>query len=607
MLNKSVLSRLVAVLSLLVAVLALLASPGLVPPVAANPTRWLVGADTASCAGSIPDFTTITEAVLTASPGDTIHVCPGDYTEADTIISDDELTIEGSGASVTHIHLSGGGEIVFGIEADRVVIQGLDVDATPSPGDLSVGIIVLGDSVTIQNNEIRNATVAAVLSAAYATPRYAQVLNNDMHDNVEGALGTWDDSALSGNTVQLNAGGYRALSIMGDRGSITGNVVVDGTVQAIGDDLFVSNNQISGTAVGGLLDVRGNRIGVTDNTLSDTTGYGIHALTETPSGVTSTSVTIARNTFSQVAAPIRLLDSIPGDGFTLTATIGGSASEANTFTHSGGSLGDSNYLVQMDGATFDVNAEYNKWGLCTAAEIEQEIYDKADDPALGAVDFEPFIAPSSCSPTPTPTATPTRTPTPTSTATPIPGPTRTVTIPSASWANFTWSGASSPQTVADCFGTGNVAVMYRLDATTGTFQRWIRGRDDLSNMTDVLRYDALLALNTSAQPATCTMPNVLLARSLTIPTGSWANFAWTGAAILPAAATAQCFGEGNVAVMYRLNASTQTFARWIRGRDDLSNMGEVYPYDALLALNGSGQPANCTFPVLATSDLPEPG
>ena len=284
----------------------------------------------------------------------------------------------------------------------------------------------------------------------------------------------------------------------------------------------------------------------------------------------------------------------------MDATIGGSQADANTFVDSGGSLGDSNYLVRLYHIPMDINARYNNWGLCTAAEIEQEIYHQVDDPAQGLVDFDPFTAPGGCSPTPTPTATPTRTPTPTptatpgGTATPRPGPTRTVTIPPGSWANFAWSGASSPQPVADCFGAGNVAVMYRLDAATQTFQRWIRDRDDLSNMSDVQRFDTLLGLSTSAQPATCIMPDDVVPHSLKIPAGRWANFAWL-ANSFPAEVAPQACSEDSIAVIYRLDALTQTFQRWVRGRPELSNMTDVQPYDALLALNASGQASTCTF------------
>jgi len=584
------------VLSLLIVAVALLASPGLTPPVAAA-TTWTVDLDHPDCAGGDADFATIFEAVLTASPGDTIRVCPGDYTEDSMAIYDNELTIEGSGASVTHVHWSGdpgGSPFVFAIAADNVVIQGLDLDATPPPGFVSYGIMIKADSVTIQNNEIRNATGAAVETWA-GTWSYLQVLSNNIHDNIEGVLGAGDHSTLSGNTV--SAEGLRALGIYGDNGNITSNVVVDGTIVGHGDDLSISDNQISGATFAPLLYLMGNRIGVTDNTLSGTTGYGIQA--ETYPGSISTSVTIARNTFNQVGKPIYLVDSDPGDSFPLTATIGGSASDANTFIDSGGSLGDSNYLVQMDGVTFDVDAEYNNWGLCTADEIEQEIYDKADDPALGRVDFDPFIKPSGCS-TPTPTPTPTRTPTPTptatpgGTATPIPGPTRTVTIPAGSWANFAWTGDSSPQTVVDCFGAGKVAVMYRLDAANGSFHRWIRGREGLSTMGDVAQFDALLALNASGEAATCIMPDEVFPHSLTIPAGSWANFAWL-ANSFPAEVAPEACSEGSIAVIYRLDAATRTFQRWIRGRPELSNMTDVQPYDALLVLNASGQPSTCTF------------
>jgi hypothetical protein len=572
------------VLSLLIVALALLASPGLAPPVAAA-TTWTVDLDNPDCAGGTADFSTIFEAILIASPGDTIHVCPGDYTEDSMAIYDNELTIEGSGASVTHVHWSGdpgGSPFVFAIAADRVVVQGLDVDATPPPGDSSIGILIGGDSVTIQNNEIRNATDFAVWTAHHLAPSQVQVLSNNIHDSVAGVSCWGDGCVVSGNTIQATGLG---IGSWGDGGVVTDNVVVDGTVAARGDDLLVSNNQISGPTVGPLLDVMGNRIGVTDNALSGTTGYGIQASTY-PGGF-SASVTIARNTFSQIGMPIHLVDSDPGDGFPLTATIGGSASEANTFIDSGGSLGDSNYLVQMDGPPLDVDAEYNNWGLCTLDEIEQEIYHQVDDPAQGLVDFDPFIAP-------TPTATPTPTPTATATATAIPGSTRTVTIPAGSWANFAWTGDSSPQAVADCFGSGNVAVMYRLDAASGSFHRWIGGRDDLSNMGDVQRFDALLALNASAQPATCTMPDDVVPHSFTIPAGRWANFAWL-ANSFPAEVAPEACSEGSIAVVYRLDAATRTFQRWIRGRPELSNMTDVQPYDALLALNASGQPSTCTF------------
>ncbi len=166
---------------------------------------------------------------------------------------------------------------------------------------------------------------------------------------------------------------------------------------------------------------------------------------------------------------------------------------------------------------------------------------------------------------------------------------------SGSWANFAWTGDSSAQTVADCFNGGNISVMYRLDAATQAFQRWISGRPELTNMGDVQRYDALLALNAGSQPATCTMPDVLLARTVTIPAGSWANFAWTSMISPPADGAAACFGQGNIAVMYHLDTATQTFQRWISGRPELSNMGAVAQYDALLALSASGQPAACQF------------
>jgi hypothetical protein len=592
------------VLCLLIVTLALLASPGLAPPASAAQTL-VVDDDYDPCEPAINIYTSIQQALGDASSGDTIRVCEGDYWETQIQVGHDYLTITGPGATpaddgVATVHLSFLATL-FVIFADYVVVQGLDLDAAPpNPGAMTQAIQIVGSSVTIEHNEIRNATRRAVFVGDIPTPRHVRVLSNNIHDSQDAVVCNCDDSVVAGNTVNVTD---FAVDIVGDGGNVTNNTIVHGRVNASGDDSFISTNQITGPASGPLLRVSGSRVGVTDNTLSGTTGYGIQALIY--QGSESMDVTILRNTFTDIRTPIYLSDWDPNDPFTLTAGIGGSASDANTFVDSGGSLGDGDQLLSLVNVTMDVNAQYNNWGLCSLAEIEQEIYHQVDDPALGFVDFDPFIAPSSCSatPTPTPTATPTRTPTPTptpgATATPTPGDTRTVTIPPAGWVNFAWTGASSPQTVADCFGAGNIAVMYRLDAATQTFQRWIRGREDLSNMGEILRYDALLALNAGAQPATCTMPVPQGGPGVTstiIPAGGWLNF--SGNFNAPAGEVAQACGEGNITVMYRLDAATQTFQRWVRGRPELSNMTDVQPYDALLALTASGQPANCTFPII---------
>jgi hypothetical protein len=570
-------------LYLLIVILALLASPTLTSPVAAVGGTWVVDDDSSDCVdGSPPDYPTITQALAVATDDDTIRVCEGDYTE-NTLVIGVSLTITGPGATpendgvATVHHGTGGGSAMVEINADGVTFEGLDLDATPPSGWAfqTSGIESSGNYVTIQDNEIRNATDWAVSAGGMPFPHDVNILRNNVHDNGPGGIGcNCDDSGLWSNTV--DAGGGTALSLHGDRGTIGGNVVTNGTVTAAGDDMVVQNNQISAGTANSTLYVSGSPVTVVDNNLSDAGYYGIDA---SPGMASSTSLTIARNTFTQIRVPIYLSDWDPNDAFALTATIGGSPGEANTFVASGGSLGDMNYLVEMKGPTANVNAEHNNWGLCSLDEIEQEIYHQVDDPAQGLVDFEPFIAPDGCAePTPTPTAT------------------RTVTIPAHSWGNFAWTGDTSAQEVADCFGEGKIAVMYRHDAASQFFQRWIGGREDLSNMGDVTRFDALLALNASDESATCTMPDPspVTPRTLTIPANSWANFAWTGDT--GAQEVADCFGEGRIAVMYRLDAASQSFQRWIGGREDLSNMGDVARFDALLALNASGQAATCEMP-----------
>jgi len=98
-------------------------------------------------------------------------------------------------------------------------------------------------------------------------------------------------------------------------------------------------------------------------------------------------------------------------------------------------------------------------------------------------------------PAPTPMPTP-----------PTPTPMGEATIPAHSWANFAWTGdTASPEEVAHCYNDQKIAAMYRLDPETQEFERWFLSHDELTTMGDVAPFDVLLALNTSRQPATCTM------------------------------------------------------------------------------------------------------
>ncbi len=573
-------------LYLLIVALALLASPTVTPPAAAQWTG-VVDDDGFNCVdGQIPNYSNIHTAVAAVQDGDTIIVCEGDYHEPAMVI-DKSITITGPGATlgddgVATVHHNGVFSAMFTIRADYVVVQGLDLDATPLGGASSTaGFEIQGngvDGVEIGHNEIRNATGTAV-SASGGTSN-VRILSNNIHDSQDAVVCFYsDDCVVAGNTVNVTD---RALEIVGDGANVTNNVFVNGRVVASGDNLFISTNQISGPAVGFLLAVRGNDVSVVDNTLSDSTGSGIEV---SPGGG---SVTIARNTFTRIAKPIVLFS---WGTINLAATIGGSQPEANTFVDSGGTLGDANYLVEMNGPTANVNAEYNKWGLCGLDAIEAEIYHQVDDSTSALVDFDPFIAPGSCSATPTPTPTPTRTPTATATATPSPtpaGPERTL-VWGPGWHNATWSGASTPEEAFAC-AAGNFAAAYRL--VSGGWERHFPNRLDISNMQDFEQYDAFFILVT--QDTTCQMP-------LADPPGAlrtlgwgvgWNNDGWTGPDGTSPRDAFACAG-GNYAAVYRLVSGG--WERYFPDRPDISNMGPLNKYDAFLILVTA--PVSCTMAV----------
>ena len=121
------------------------------------------GATSGTCIS--PDSAcTLTYALSVADPGDTIVLAAGTYTEGMINITLDFLTIRGfhhtvagTAARATPSVFTGAGhEYIFGIGADNVTIEGIDIDTSGST-DTWAGIVILNggwDRWTIRNNKI---------------------------------------------------------------------------------------------------------------------------------------------------------------------------------------------------------------------------------------------------------------------------------------------------------------------------------------------------------------------------------------------------------------------------------------------------------------------
>ena len=170
---------------------------------------------------------------------------------------------------------------------------------------------------------------------------------------------------------------------------ITNNVVDGGVVGGYGDDLFVVGQPDIWAWAAELpphwvarrrQQHRGHRQHPERHAL----GYGI----QVDVGPSGGSVTIARNTFTRHRQP-HLLRLVPGHRLPWPRPSAAAPATRTRSSTRGAAWATPTTCYELDGPTLDVNAEYNNWGLCTADEIEQEIYHQVDDPALGARGLRP--------------------------------------------------------------------------------------------------------------------------------------------------------------------------------------------------------------------------
>lgn len=87
-----------------------------------------------------------------------------------------------------------------------------------------------------------------------------------------------------------------------------------------------------------------------------------------------------------------VIGSNDGDGITITGKASPEIHQCTIFFNGPASGGGYEIRLQNYTATDIIHAENNYWGYITEPEIEALIYDKADDPGLGAyVDFVPWL------------------------------------------------------------------------------------------------------------------------------------------------------------------------------------------------------------------------
>jgi len=203
------------------------------------------------------DYPTIQAAVDAASPGDTIIVRDGTYTE--NVDVSKSLTIQSeNGAEVTIVQAANPDDHVFEVTADYVEIRGLRVEGANEPAHLSAGI------------RLSNVKYCSVCHNIASNNYYGIALffssDNTLSGNTASSngCGIWlynsSSNTLSGNAIRLNDDGLK-LSYSSDS-TLTSNIMSDNywNFNVIGHELsdFIhdidTSNKVNGKPVRYLID-----------------------------------------------------------------------------------------------------------------------------------------------------------------------------------------------------------------------------------------------------------------------------------------------------------------------------------------------------------------
>ncbi|MEO8457309.1 MAG: right-handed parallel beta-helix repeat-containing protein [Chloroflexota bacterium] len=407
-------------LALVVSLIAL--GPGTVSRAGVAPVTKVVDASGTTCGPSATVYTTVHDAVAAAVNSDVIYICAGNYLEPAMTINPTGVTITGPNSGVAKIAFEAGAVgtpfatlALFTLAGSGATIFDLTMDATPVAGfagSQTEAVEGMASNAHIESNQVSGASGIAIAVENFTPPTNILINQNQITTASEGILCQCDSSTIEHNTVLSDSNsGVSGIGALGTIDTLN-NTLTRANLEANGSGTVSGNKIVGNNGDGNLMLVEGGPLTVTGNKISDTQAYGL----EISSVYSPAMVTVTSNTFTNVSRGIWAREN---SGQPLTVTIGGNApSQGNIFVNSGGAPDDGNYLLELTDVPFNIQAENNNWGLCTADEIEKEILHQPDDAGLGTVDYTPFVAANCPSATPTPTPSPT--PVQTASATPTP-------------------------------------------------------------------------------------------------------------------------------------------------------------------------------------------
>jgi nitrous oxidase accessory protein NosD len=352
---------------------------------AAAPATLIVD-DDLSCPGAT--YPTISAAVLAASPGDTIKVCPGTYNELVNV--NKQLTIEGAQAGVdarlvsrtglpaTESVVNGtAGSTSFYVTANNVTLNGFTVQNNTNGNVFGAGIVLgAGTSgASVVNNIVQNNIVGLYLANGTGNPALIQfnLFRNNTQIGPAGGHGIYSDQFVAGGPIK-NA----TIDSNGFTGNTWGVGMSNTDTVNPNTNLTVSNNNFTANSRGMYFfatsnsSVRGNRI----TNSSTPVRYGI-GFFGGDSGFTVNCNTIQNN---------------PGEGIVVEDDLGAPNSNISINDNIIAGNATDGLNVASAGYTGTLNAERNWWGSPTGPTIASNpggTGDKIIDPD-GVVDYTPF-------------------------------------------------------------------------------------------------------------------------------------------------------------------------------------------------------------------------